>query len=85
MEGVARQAGVGRGPDLIEDADLLAEIQAVVDDANKSVSKAEAIRKFRVLPVDFTEAGGEMTPSLKLKRSVVATTFASDIDAIYAK
>ncbi|MDX8050265.1 long-chain fatty acid--CoA ligase [Lentzea sp. BCCO 10_0798] len=72
-------------PDLIEDADLLAEIQAVVDDANKTVSKAEAIRKFRVLPVDFTEAGGEMTPSLKLKRSVVATTFASDIDAIYAK
>jgi long-chain acyl-CoA synthetase len=72
-------------PDLIEDADLLAEIQAVVDDANKSVSKAEAIRKFRVLPVDFTEAGGEMTPSLKLKRSVVATTYSSDIDAIYAK
>jgi len=72
-------------PDLIEDADLLAEIQAVVDEANKTVSKAEAIRKFRVLPVDFTEAGGEMTPSLKLKRSVVATTFASDIDAIYTK
>jgi long-chain acyl-CoA synthetase len=72
-------------PDLIEDADLLAEIQAVVDEANKSVSKAEAIRKFRVLPVDFTEAGGEMTPSLKLKRNVVATTFSADIDAIYAK
>jgi long-chain acyl-CoA synthetase len=71
--------------DLIEDAELLAEIQAVVDEANKSVSKAEAIRKFRVLPIDFTEAGGEMTPSLKLKRSVVATTYASDIDAIYAK
>ncbi|WP_329793828.1 long-chain fatty acid--CoA ligase [Lentzea sp. DG1S-22] len=72
-------------PDLVEDPDLLAEIQAVVDDANKTVSQAEAIRKFRVLPVDFTEAGGEMTPSLKLKRSVVATTYASDIDAIYAK
>ncbi len=71
-------------PDLIEDADLLAEIQAVVDEANKTVSKAEAIRKFRVLPVDFTEAGGEMTPSLKLKRSVVASTYASDIDAIYS-
>jgi long-chain acyl-CoA synthetase len=71
--------------DLIEDPQLLAEIQAVVDDANKSVSKAEAIRKFRVLPIDFTEAGGEMTPSLKLKRTVVATTYASDIDAIYAK
>ncbi|SDH11405.1 long-chain acyl-CoA synthetase [Lentzea fradiae] len=72
-------------PDLIDDPDLLAEIQAVVDEANKTVSKAEAIRKFRVLPVDFTEAGGEMTPSLKLKRNVVATTYAADIDAIYAK
>ncbi len=71
--------------DLIEDSELLAEIQAVVDEANKSVSKAEAIRKFRVLPIDFTEAGGEMTPSLKLKRSVVATTYSADIDAIYAK
>ncbi|TWP48919.1 long-chain fatty acid--CoA ligase [Lentzea tibetensis] len=71
--------------DLIDDADLVAEIQAVVDEANKSVSKAEAIRKFRVLPIDFTEAGGEMTPSLKLRRSVVATTYSADIDAIYAK
>ena len=52
--------------------DLAAEIQAAIDDANKAVSKAESIRKFRVLPVDFTEESGEMTPSLKLRRAVVA-------------
>jgi long-chain acyl-CoA synthetase len=69
--------------DLAEDADLVAEIQAAVDDANNAVSKAESIRKFRVLPVDFTEEGGEMTPSLKLRRSVVAKTYAGDIAAIY--
>jgi long-chain acyl-CoA synthetase len=70
--------------DLAEDPDLVAEIQAAVDDANKAVSKAESIRKFRVLPADFTEESGEMTPSLKLRRTVVAKTYAGDIAAIYA-
>jgi long-chain acyl-CoA synthetase len=70
--------------DLADDPDLLAELQAAVDDANNAVSKAESIRKFRVLPVDFTEEGGEMTPSLKLRRSVVAKTYAADIAAIYS-
>lgn len=69
--------------DLAEDPELLAELQAAVDDANNAVSKAESIRKFKVLPVDFTEEGGEMTPSLKLRRSVVAKTYAADIAAIY--
>ncbi|NUT51222.1 MAG: long-chain fatty acid--CoA ligase [Saccharothrix sp.] len=69
--------------DLVEDEALRAEIQAAVDEANQAVSKAEAIKKFRVLPVDFTEAGGEMTPSLKLRRSVVASTYKQDIEAIY--
>jgi long-chain acyl-CoA synthetase len=70
--------------DLADDPDLVAEIQAAVDEANGAVSKAESIRKFRVLPVDFTEEGGEMTPSLKLRRSVIAKTYADDIAAIYA-
>jgi long-chain acyl-CoA synthetase len=71
--------------DLTTDADLVKEIQAAVDEANEAVSKAEAIKKFRILPVDFTEAGGEMTPSLKLRRSVVAETYSDDIAAIYAR
>ncbi|MDR6598869.1 long-chain fatty acid--CoA ligase [Saccharothrix longispora] len=69
--------------DLVDDEVLRAEIQAAVDEANQAVSKAEAIKKFRILPVDFTEAGGEITPSLKLKRSVVASTYKQDIEAIY--
>jgi long-chain acyl-CoA synthetase len=69
---------------LIDDADLLSEIQQGVDEANKAVSKAEAIRKFSILPVDWTEEGGQLTPSLKLKRSVVMKEFASDVDALYA-
>ncbi|MCU1587931.1 MAG: Long-chain-fatty-acid--CoA ligase FadD15, partial [Frankiales bacterium] len=70
--------------DLVDDADLTAEIQGAVDEANKAVSKAEAIRKFTILPVDWTEEGGQLTPSLKLKRSVVMKEFASDVDALYA-
>jgi long-chain acyl-CoA synthetase len=70
--------------DLASDPDLLADIQAAVDDANKAVSRAESIRRFRVLPVDFTEDSGHLTPSLKIRRSVVVKDFAADIDALYS-
>jgi len=70
--------------DLVDDADLRAEVATAVDDANQAVSRAEQIREFRVLPVDFTETGGEITPTLKVKRAVVAEHFADDIAGIYA-
>ena len=70
--------------DLTEDADLRGEIQAAIDDANEAVSKAEAIKKFRILPRDFTEAGGELTPTMKLKRNVVLKEYADEVNAIYA-
>jgi long-chain acyl-CoA synthetase len=69
--------------DLREDERLHAEIQNAIDDANNAVSKAEAIRVFRILATDFTEEGGEMTPSLKVKRNVVHKMYAGEIDAIY--
>ncbi|WP_072688643.1 AMP-dependent synthetase/ligase [Rhodococcus marinonascens] len=71
--------------DLLADADLAAEIDAAVTAANSLVSHAEAIKKFRVLPVDFTEETGELTPTMKLKRNVVHERFADDIAAIYSK
>jgi long-chain acyl-CoA synthetase len=71
--------------DLAEDPDLLAEVDVAVKQANQAVSHAEAIRKFRILPVDFTEDTGELTPTLKVKRKVVAEKFADEIAAIYRK
>ncbi|WP_328376598.1 AMP-dependent synthetase/ligase [Streptomyces sp. NBC_01020] len=68
---------------LREDPELLAEIQRAVDDGNAAVSKAESVRKFRVLPAQLTEEAGHITPSLKLKRAVVAKDFADEIEAIY--
>jgi len=70
---------------LREDPDLLAAVQEAVDDGNAAVSKAESVRKFRIVPAQFTEQSGHLTPSLKLKRNVVAKDFASEIEAIYQK
>ncbi|MBX7431652.1 long-chain fatty acid--CoA ligase [Mycobacterium sp. Y57] len=71
--------------DLTDDPDLVNEIDLAVKQANQAVSKAEAIRKFRILPVDFTVLTGELTPTLKVKRKIVAEKFAEDIEALYAK
>jgi long-chain acyl-CoA synthetase len=71
--------------DLATDPDLLADLQTAVDEANKAVSRAESIRKFVVLPIDFTTENGYITPSLKVKRAVVAKDFAAEIEALYAK
>ncbi|GAB3723204.1 long-chain fatty acid--CoA ligase [Amycolatopsis oliviviridis] len=71
--------------DLAGDAELRAEIQEAVDQANSAVSQAEAIKKFTILSKDFTEAGGEITPSLKLKRNIVNKNYANDIEALYKK
>ncbi|MGV9310962.1 AMP-dependent synthetase/ligase [Streptomyces sp. NPDC003691] len=68
---------------LRDDPDLLAEIQRAVDDGNAAVSKAESVRKFRLLGAQFTEDAGHLTPSLKLKRSVVAKDFADEIESLY--
>jgi long-chain acyl-CoA synthetase len=70
---------------LREDPDVLAELDAAVADANKAVSHAEAIKKFRVLADDFTEDNGTLTPSLKLKRAVVMKEFGDEVEALYAR
>jgi long-chain acyl-CoA synthetase len=70
--------------DLAGDPGLLTEIQAAVDDANKAVSRAEGIRRFRVLAGDFTEQDGYLTPSLKIRRNAIVKDFAREIDELYS-
>jgi long-chain acyl-CoA synthetase len=71
-------------PELTKAPELLAEMQTAVDDADKAVSRAEAVRRFRVLPGDFTEQNGYLTPSLKVRRNVIVKDFADDIEALYS-
>ena len=66
------------------DPDLIAVIQTAVDEANKAVSRAESIRKFTILPVDFTIAGGQLTAKLSVKRHVVQQQFAKEIADLFA-
>ena len=70
--------------ELAKNAVLRSEIQDAVNQANQTVSHAEGIKKFRIVSRDFTEEKGEVTPSLKLKRFVVAKNFADDISWIYS-
>jgi long-chain acyl-CoA synthetase len=69
--------------DLAEAPELQTELQAAVDEANKAVSRAEGIRRFRVLPGDFTEQNGYLTPSLKVRRNLIVKDFAAEIEALY--
>jgi long-chain acyl-CoA synthetase len=71
--------------DLLADPHLLAELRRAVDEVNASVSCAESVRRFRVLPARLTEESGHLTPSLGLRRTVVAKDFRADIEAIYAQ
>ncbi|TKA08643.1 AMP-dependent synthetase/ligase [Actinacidiphila oryziradicis] len=71
--------------ELRDDPDLIAAVQQAVDDGNAAVSHAEAVKKFRILPGQFTEESGHVTPSLKLKRNVILTDFADEIEAIYTR
>ncbi|MFE1414700.1 AMP-dependent synthetase/ligase [Streptomyces sp. NPDC058746] len=68
---------------LVEDEQLRADLQRAVDDANQLVSRAESIRRFAVLPGEFTEAKGHVTPSMKLRRGAVARDYAERIEALY--
>ena len=68
---------------LARDPDLVAVVQTAIDEANKAVSRAESIRKFEILPTDFTIAGGQLTAKLSVKRHVVAAEFAKEIEALF--
>ncbi|MGI5456921.1 AMP-dependent synthetase/ligase [Streptomyces sp. CA-249302] len=88
MEGVSHWRRMnGRHPVpaelLLNDGELRQVLQRAVDEANKLVSRPESIRRFTILPVDFTEEAGHLTPSMKLKREAIGEEFASYVEQMY--
>jgi len=69
--------------DLADDTDLRTDVQLAIDDANKAVSHAEAIKEFVILPEDWTVDNGLLTPSLKVRRHAVANDYANTIAGLY--
>ncbi|BFO14281.1 AMP-dependent synthetase/ligase [Streptomyces sp. KM77-8] len=67
-----------------EDPELLAILQRAIDEANKMLSRPESIRRFAVLPADFTEEAGHLTPSMKLRRERILRDFADEVEGLYA-
>lgn len=66
-----------------ENPKVIAEVQKAVDAANMTVSRAESIRKFVILPKDFTEASGHLTPKFSIKRSAILADYAAEIESMY--
>jgi long-chain acyl-CoA synthetase len=74
----------GRPVDLVNDKRVIALIEAGVDALNKRLGSWEAIKYFTLLPRAFTEEAGEITPTLKVKRKVIAQKYADQIESMYA-
>lgn len=70
---------------LVERPEVLGLYQGVVDAVNEKVARFEAVKKFSILPEPFTMDGGELTPTLKVKRRVVEKRYEAFIDAMYAE
>jgi long-chain acyl-CoA synthetase len=66
-----------------KDPDVLASLDRAVERTNRSVSRAESIRKYRILPTDLTIANGYLTPKLSVRRAEVLKAFAHEVDALY--
>ncbi|MGH9124737.1 MAG: AMP-dependent synthetase/ligase [Acidimicrobiales bacterium] len=69
--------------DLVEFPELRSTLQLAIDDANRSVSRAESIRAFAILPHDLSLEAGEITPTLKVRRAVVEKRYAEVIEGLY--
>ena len=70
---------------LASNADVKAEIEAHVDEINEKFARVEQVKKIEILPHDLSQEGGELTPTLKVKRAVVADKYDDRIEALYGE
>jgi long-chain acyl-CoA synthetase len=81
----AEEHGLPQDPAaLAQNADAKASIMAHVDQINAKFARVEQVKKIKILPADLSQEGGELTPTLKVKRNVVADKYEGEIEALYA-
>jgi long-chain acyl-CoA synthetase len=81
----AEEHGLPQDPAaLAQNADVKASIMAHVDQINAKFARVEQVKKIKILPADLSQEGGELTPTLKVKRNVVADKYEGEIEALYA-
>jgi long-chain acyl-CoA synthetase len=79
----ARTRFGGDSTALAASSEVRAALEKEIDALNATLASYETIKRFAVLPADFTEAAGELTPSLKVRRKVVAEHHRDLIEALY--
>ncbi len=80
----AKQHGLPEDPEaLASNEQVKAEIDAHVERINQKFARVEQVKKIRILPHDLSQAGGELTPTMKVKRAAVASKYESEIDELY--
>jgi long-chain acyl-CoA synthetase len=82
LAGFAQEHGLEPGDVAGSDA-MREEVQRAVDEVNSKVGRVEQIKKFTILPEDLSQATGELTPTLKVKRNVVNEKFAGEVEKLY--
>ena len=86
LEAWASQQGITAPTrrDLVADPRVIAEYQAIIDSVNATLANFETIKRFQLVPDEWSLDTGELTPSLKLKRRVIVEKYAPEIAALYA-
>ena len=85
LEEWAKQQGISAPTrrELVADAKVVARYQSIVDEVNGGLAQFETMKRFRVVPEEWSLADGELTPSLKLKRRIINQKYADEIAAFY--
>jgi long-chain acyl-CoA synthetase len=83
VPGFAEQHGL-KPEDVPGSEQMRAVVQEAVDEVNSAVGRVEQIKKFKILPHDLSQATGELTPTMKVKRNVVAEKFTDEVENLYA-
>jgi long-chain acyl-CoA synthetase len=86
LEDWARQHGIEAASraELVADSRVVALYAEIVREVNQSLANFETLKRFRVVAEEWTEASGELTPSMKLKRRVITAKYVAAIDELYA-